>query len=213
MILGLDIDGVLAETMPLIQERVKKRFSLTDYDLEDDHKDYRLADWLKPSSERSDKEHQKLAEAISRYAGGLWAEDEDLYAQALPNPEWVEFARYLKERGWLAGFVTRRPLKVAAITGWWLEQHVVERPFLVTVASDSTKGSALKLIGAEGIVEDSGHEAQEVSTYPYPLTAFLVNRSYNQQYDQSARLLRVWTPEDVKSVIDPGYGLAEAADD
>jgi hypothetical protein len=188
MKIAFDIDGILAETDGIIRDRLKAKFGLVD-------SDFALV--------RKYSGHGWLPETINQQAIDLmrewWDTDEDLYAQATPNQQWIEWAQKLAANNEFAGYITRRPERFASITGWWLNEH--ECPMsdvLLCVPRGRPKSDWFDSIGAVAILEDSGHEASEVAETGHD--ALLWRKCYNEEYAEAPNLAIVHTPEEASRV-------------
>lgn len=173
---ALDVDGVIANTLETLQDILREEFGLLNLELEGPH--YDLTQYF-PAALR------KEAERLIRHA---YATDyRGVYSRAYPYPQAVEVAQELERRGLLRGYVTRRPVAVSRTTYEWLDWWEFPRKE-VCFAGPAGKAPWVRHLGASIIVEDSPHEAEQISADG--LEVFLLRRSYNQHYS-GPRVIRI----------------------
>lgn len=167
---ALDIDSVLAETIEACRRTAAAQVErpLHEVTFSGDYYD---------SFRHADPDVQQTLRAV---VPDLWELPQTLLG-ARPLPGALALARRLAADGRLAGYVTRRPSRVEALTEEWLAAHGFPRGSGVELRHvgdrQECKSVTALALGAQILVEDNASEAQ--SALSNGMWAVLVDMPYN----------------------------------
>jgi uncharacterized HAD superfamily protein len=173
-IIGLDLDGVLADIAPEFLKYVKKEFGL-NFCL-DDIRSYDATEWSGLNSEQ---------------VGHIFSTT-DIFTTVEPVPCSIQATKILRKAGWKIHIITFRPWysKVKSITLEWLENHGFFYDTLhMSEGHDKTKFVPEHCIKV--FVEDRRESAELMSRLCERV--YLLDYPYNQgQIRDNIRRVRYW---------------------
>jgi len=164
--IALDIDGVLADTMQIVSEKVVNNFGINPEELKpgDYTNVYRLDNSL-------------LQDEVNKFVIGLFMEDEEVYRRAEEiNGAWLG-SHILKP----VAYITRRPEDngIGEATKLWLEASGFYKAPVYFIPRGACKSIKAHELGVDVLIEDSPHEI--TSCRDNGLRTLIMRYDYNDE--------------------------------
>lgn len=186
-----DIDGTLAETFKGFHDFITTTFAL-------DHGDVREhVHYHDPLGSYSVEHHERIRPyltAVFQYG------EHGVLSEAATLPHALDTLHALHTRNLVSGYVTRRNPRLKPLTQAWLDQHGFPSKPLIHVEENEPKSVRVRELGADVMVEDAPHEAEELAAAG--LNVILIDRPYNREVT-GAGITRVHTWLEFENAIRP----------
>lgn len=165
--IALDLDGTLAHTIHSLYAFIEAELGCKAVEDPDRYHaiEARYPEPLRP------KVLELIRAAFDHNAGNVYG-----LAPVLPGAH--TGAWKLTQGGHLAAYVTRRPPSCIPVSEAWLKRHGFPLAPVSSVAKEIGKAEVMDHLGCHAIVEDSGHEAQEIASAG--LQVYLIDQPYNR---------------------------------
>ena len=165
-----DIDGTLAETFQGFHNFITATFDI-------DHADVREhVDYHDPLGSYPIEHHERIRPymtAVFQYG------EHDVLSRAATLPHALATVHRLHARGLVRGYVTRRNPRLKPLTQAWLDAQGFPNKPLIHVEECEPKSGRVRELGADVMVEDAPHEAEELAGAG--LKVILIDRPYNRE--------------------------------
>jgi uncharacterized HAD superfamily protein len=165
-----DIDGTLAETFKGFHDFIATTFAFNQGEVRE-HTHYH-----DPLGSYPAEHHERIRPyltAVFQYG------EHDVLARAATLPHALDTLHALHARNLVRGYVTRRNPRLKPLTQAWLDEHGFPSQPLIHVEEDEPKSVRVRELGADVMVEDAPHEAEELAQAG--LNVILIDRPYNRE--------------------------------
>jgi uncharacterized HAD superfamily protein len=165
-----DIDGTLAETFTGFHDFIATTFNINRSDVRE-HIDYH-----DPLGSYPSEHHERIRPyltAVFQYG------EHGVLSQAATLPHALATLHALHDRNLVRGYVTRRNPRLKPLTQAWLDDCGFPAKPLIHVEENEPKSVRVRELGADVMVEDAPHEAEEIASAG--LKVILIDRPYNRE--------------------------------
>ena len=165
-----DIDGTLAETFQGFYSFITAELNINRSDVRE-HIHYH-----DPLSSYPTEHHER----IRPYLTSVFQYGEHgVLSKAATLPDALDTLHTLHARDLVRGYVTRRNPRLKPLTQAWLDEHGFPAKPLIHVEEFEPKSQRVRELGADIMVEDAPHEAEELAQAG--LQVILIDRPYNRE--------------------------------
>jgi len=167
-VVGVDIDGILADLMPAVCDKVNSTYNIA-----------MTPEWFTVEDIAGNKlsDDQELQLELVKYIKFLFY-DKDFMSSVSPVDGVAEASKKLYDAGFKIVLITKRFKHLRDITEDWLKEHNIKYHSLVMVGMDGTKSDAVADNNVDYFIDDQSSCLEEASRRSGAIL-FVVNYPWN----------------------------------